>query len=47
MTKKCDYCKQSIDLNQGGYANVYDAAGEMSSYHVACYRKLVVKEATK
>ena len=44
MTKKCNYCKQPVDLSLGGYVNVYDAAWEMSSYHVACYRKLVVKE---
>ena len=43
MTKKCDYCKQSIDLNQGGYANVYDAAWEMKGYHIECYRKLVLE----
>ena len=44
MTKKCDYCKQHIDIGKGGYMNVYDAAWEMSSYHVECYRKFVVKE---
>ena len=47
MTKKCDYCKEHIDLNQGGYANVYNSAWNMTSYHIECYRKLVVKEVLK
>jgi hypothetical protein len=45
MTKKCDYCKEHIDIGKGGYANVYNAAHEMKSYHLFCFESSLMREA--
>ena len=43
--KKCSYCGDPIDVDQGGYANVYAEAWKMESYHLHCYtRKCIESE---
>ena len=47
MPKKCALCHRLIDVSAGQYANVYDEAWKMMSYHKECYETDIINEFLK
>ena len=43
MAKKCAICGDRIDVMRGGYLNVYEDPWKMESYHILCYRAMVLE----